>query len=63
MKQVTPLAASNKRSRRIPEKLGFKQEGVLIQADWMRDHFNDLVIYARLASDWQANNEPGGVAF
>jgi ribosomal-protein-serine acetyltransferase len=47
----------NSRSRRIPERLGFTQEGVLRQAEWVHDHFNDLVVYAMLAHEWQAKNQ------
>ncbi len=49
-------AVENRRSRRIPERLGFRQEGTLLQAEWMHDHFNDLVVYALLASEWRAAN-------
>ncbi|HSK70354.1 MAG TPA: GNAT family protein, partial [Pyrinomonadaceae bacterium] len=45
----------NTKSRRIPEKLGFKEEGVIKQAEWLHDRFIDLVIYATLANEWQAN--------
>lgn len=51
-------AVENRRSRRIPERLGFRQEGTLLQAEWMHDHFNDLVVYAMLAGEWRALNEP-----
>jgi ribosomal-protein-serine acetyltransferase len=52
-------AVRNRRSRRIPERLGFRQEGTLQQAEWMHDHFNDLVVYAMLAHEWRAANESG----
>ena len=52
-------AVENRRSRRVPERLGFRQEGVLVQAEWMHDHFHDLVVYALLAREWRA---AGGVA-
>jgi ribosomal-protein-serine acetyltransferase len=45
-------AIQNRRSRAIPERLGFKQEGIARRAEWLYDHFVDLVIYAMLASDW-----------
>lgn len=43
----------NLRSRAIPEKLGFKQEGVLRRCDWIHDHFVDIVIYSMLADEWR----------
>jgi len=46
-------AVENRRSRGIPGRLGFRQEGVLLQAEWMHDHFHDLVVYAMLASEWR----------
>ena len=49
-------AVENRRSQRIPERLGFRREGTLLQAEWMHDHFNDLVVYAILADEWRALN-------
>ena len=45
----------NKKSRRIPEKLGFSEEGIVREAEWLHDHFIDLVIYGMLASEWHKN--------
>lgn len=49
-------ATENKRSRAIPERLGFTQEGILRQSEWLYDHFVDLVVYGMLASEWQSYN-------
>jgi ribosomal-protein-serine acetyltransferase len=42
----------NKKSRAIPERLGFIQEGISRQAEWLYDHYVDHVIYGLLAEDW-----------
>jgi ribosomal-protein-serine acetyltransferase len=46
-------ATENKRSCAIPERLGFRREGVQRQAEWLYDHYVDHVVYATLASEWQ----------
>ena len=43
----------NTRSRKIPENLGFREEGVIRQAQWLHDRFVDLVIYGMLANEWR----------
>ena len=45
--------AENKRSRAIPERLGFTEEGTLRQLLWHHDHFVDLVVYSMLAEEWR----------
>jgi ribosomal-protein-serine acetyltransferase len=47
-------ATGNKRSCAIPQRLGFTQEGVLRQAEWLYDHFVDHVIYGMLSSEWKS---------
>ena len=47
----------NTKSRKIPEKLGFREEGIIRQAGWLGDRFVDFVIYGMLASEWQDKNE------
>ena len=46
------VATDNQRSRAIPERLGFREEGVLREAERIGDRYNDLVVYAMLAPDW-----------
>jgi ribosomal-protein-serine acetyltransferase len=45
-------APENTRSRAIPERLGFREEGTLRQDEWLNDHFEDTVVYGMLAADW-----------
>ncbi|HVH14215.1 MAG TPA: GNAT family protein [Candidatus Angelobacter sp.] len=46
-------ALENKRCRLVPERLGFRQEGISRQSEWLYDHFVDTVSYSLLASDWR----------
>jgi ribosomal-protein-serine acetyltransferase len=46
-------AVGNRPSRAIPERLGFTQEGLLRDNEWLYDHYVDHAIYGMLASDWQ----------
>jgi ribosomal-protein-serine acetyltransferase len=55
LNRVTILCATgNQRSRAIPERLGFTEEGTLREAEWLYDHFVDLVVYSLLAREWAA---------
>lgn len=44
-------ATENTRSRRIPEKLNFKLEGILRQSEWRHTRFYDMAIYSLLAEE------------
>lgn len=47
-------AIENKKSRAIPERLGFHQEGVLRQYEIVRPGvIQDIAIYSKLKSEWE----------
>lgn len=46
-------ATENTRSRAIPERLGFKFEGIIREVEWLGDHHADHAIYGLLKSEWQ----------
>ncbi|MGI8813292.1 MAG: GNAT family N-acetyltransferase [Pyrinomonadaceae bacterium] len=43
----------NKRSRAVPERLGFTLEGIQRQGEWLNGEFHDWAIYAVLKEDWK----------
>lgn len=45
-------AVKNEKSRSIPEKLGFVNEGCIRQAEWLYNHYVDHIVYGMLAEDW-----------
>jgi ribosomal-protein-serine acetyltransferase len=45
---------ANLRSRKIPQRLGFQQEGTLRQAARLGERYIDHAVYAMLAADWPA---------
>jgi ribosomal-protein-serine acetyltransferase len=47
-------AVENARSRAIPERLGFREEGTLRQVERVGGRMLDGVVYAMLATDWAA---------
>jgi ribosomal-protein-serine acetyltransferase len=49
------VAPENRSSQAIPARLGFREEGVLRQAQWIGERYVDLVVYAMLAEEWAGN--------
>ena len=48
-------ATENYKSRAIPVRLGFKEEGLIRQAEWLYDHYVDHIVYGMLEMDWGKN--------
>ncbi len=46
-------ATGNHKSCAIPRKLGFVEEGVLREAEWLYDHWVDLRLFSMLEKDWE----------
>lgn len=51
---VINCAAGNKASNAIPQRLGYTQEGVLREMQWLYDRAVDWNTYAMLSADWSA---------
>jgi ribosomal-protein-serine acetyltransferase len=47
-------AIENFKSQAIPERLGFKKEGIIRQGEFVNDHFVDLYVYSLLKEEWLA---------
>ena len=42
----------NEKSAAIPRRLGFVEEGILREAEWVHDHWVDLRVFSMLQQDW-----------
>jgi ribosomal-protein-serine acetyltransferase len=52
-------AAGNIDGRKVAERLGFTQEGVVRQAAWLNDRFVDHILYGLLVDEWRAGDQSG----
>lgn len=46
-------AVENRKSRAIPERLGFTEEGCIRQAEWLYDYYVNHIVYGMLKEDWK----------
>ncbi len=49
-------ATGNVKSQTIPDRLNFKKEGTLRQAELLNNKFVDLYLYATIKQDWKNPN-------
>lgn len=46
-------AVENEKSRAIPKRIGFTEEGLIRQAEWLYDHFVNHTVYGLLRTEWR----------
>lgn len=46
-------ATTNYKSQAIPERLGFKKEGIIRQGEFVKNQFVDLYVYSMLKKEWK----------
>ena len=44
---------ANHRSAAVPQRLGFRREGVLRDAEWVNDRWLDLIVWGMLEHEWR----------
>lgn len=52
---VIKCASGNVRSRAIPERLGFTEEGTMRECEWLHGRYADLVVYSMLIHEWPSS--------
>lgn len=50
------VAEGNTKSRAIPERLGFIEEGKFHQAEWLYNQYVNHIVYGLLKEDWKKNS-------
>lgn len=54
------VGVGNHKSNRIPQQLGFKQEGIERDGEWLQGRFIDLEVYSLLKREWLENEASPG---
>lgn len=49
-------ALQNYKSQAIPQRLGFKQEGIIRQGEFVNNQFVDLYVYSMLREEWESKS-------
>jgi len=49
---------ANSRSCAIPERLGFRREGLVREGEWVNDRWLDMVLWGMLEHDWRERRIP-----
>lgn len=49
-------ALQNYKSQAIPQRLGFKQEGIIRQGEFVNNQFVDLYVYSMLSEEWESKS-------
>lgn len=49
-------AVGNFKSQAIPQRLGFKQEGIIRQGEFVNNQFVDLYVYSLLKHEWEGKS-------
>lgn len=53
---VIQCGTGNLKSCAVPERLGFRREGVAREGEWVGGRWVDLVVWAMLQEEWQARD-------
>ena len=48
------IAEENFKSRALPNKYGFKEEGIIRDAEWLNDKYVNHILYGLLKSEWKS---------
>lgn len=46
----------NHKSKAVPVKLGFREEGVIRDGEYLNGNFHDLIVYGLLAREWKSRS-------
>lgn len=51
------VATKNSKSKAIPERIGFKEEGIIRNDEFLNGEYHDRVIYGLLKEEWELINK------